>query len=66
LGLCEIGIGRAVLQIAGEIANKAREFGQQAARFVRGFAKATTDYEIRGKKVVVRLNEGPRSNIETK
>ena len=30
----------------------------------RGFAKAATEYEIRGKKVVVRLVEGPRSTVQ--
>jgi outer membrane protein assembly factor BamA len=29
----------------------------------RGFAKATTEYEIRGKKVVVKVNEGPRATL---
>lgn len=29
----------------------------------RGFAKAATEYEIRGKKVIVRLTEGPRATV---
>jgi outer membrane protein assembly factor BamA len=29
----------------------------------RGFAKATTDYEIHGRKVLVRVSEGPRSTL---
>ncbi|MGB8167995.1 MAG: BamA/TamA family outer membrane protein, partial [Chthoniobacteraceae bacterium] len=29
----------------------------------RGFAKATTEYTIRGKKVVVRISEGPRATL---
>lgn len=30
----------------------------------RGFAKAATEYEMRGKKVVVRVSEGPRSTLK--
>ncbi|MEA3210065.1 MAG: outer membrane protein insertion porin family [Chthoniobacter sp.] len=30
----------------------------------KGFAKATVDHEIRGRKVVVRINEGPRALLK--
>ncbi len=60
-------IGEQVREIQAQGLTPAR--ADDAAYYVgafyrkRGFAKAATEYEIRGKKVVVRLTEGPRSTL---